>query len=320
LQLQTDINLDGASQSQLSLPEVTFSDDKSQLQLYGLRFTFSLDGQLSDGQMSFQLDSLKLSETGDAEVTIADVALSSQFTDLQGVPRGDGEFRVGTFALKQQQNPGFELNDLRYSASSTLDDNQLTSGLDLQLATLKLGGEIFTNGRAQLKVRGIDVAAVREMQTSARQLQAELHGQQVDPVILQLQMLELYSRLFQAGLEVSLQQLSLQSDGGTLQGQGMVNAQGLNLAGGNPLAFDKFDGQFQLDIDQALFNAGFRSLDNLQRHGQTSNSAVQNEQAEQLAGGLLQKGIFSRRKDGGYRLELSIEQGQAELNGNPIQL
>lgn len=316
LQLLTDVYLDGSSQSRFALPELSLSDNKVQLQLHGLRFDFDLDRQLSDGKISFRLDRFTLSEPGEAEFVITDVMLNSQFADLQGIPLGDGEFRIRKISLEQQQNPGFELNELRYDASNKLENGRLATGLNLQIAALKLGGETFTDGQLRLQVNGIDATAVRDMQAGARQLQAGLRGQQVDPIIRQLQMLELYSRLFQAGLTISLEQLSLSADGGALRGKGRANLQGLNLTGSGPAAFDKLDGNFQLDIDRNAFNAGFRSLDNLQRYGRVNNPAVQNELAEQLAGGLIQQGIFSRRDDGGYRLELSLEQGQAELNGN----
>ena len=104
-----------------------------------------------------------------------------------------------------------------------------------------------------------------------------------------------------------------------MQGQGSVTVQELDFSGASMLALDKLGGQFQLDIDRSLFNAGFRMFDNLQRQGEKSNPAVLNEQAEQVAGGLIQKGIFTRR-DGGYQFKISIEQGQAELNGHPFRL
>lgn len=259
-------------------------------------------------------------EAGAAELVIADVQMDSRFTDLQGLPLGGGDVLVGKVSLQQADKPVFELNELRYKALSTLENEQLTSGLELQLAGLTLGGETFTDGRLQLQVSGVDAAAVLEMRANARQMQAELRGQQIDPVILQLQLLGLYSRLFQAGLTVSLEQLSVQADDGVLQGKGSVRLQELNFTGGGSMAFDKLDGQFQLDIDSSVFNAGFRVLNNLQRQGRSDNPAVLNEQAEQLAGGLIQKGIFSRREEGGYRLDLSVKQGQAELNGKSFQL
>ncbi len=320
LQLQTDVSLSGSSQSHFSLPELTLADDEATFTLKGLRFDFDLEEQLSGGNLFFRLEGLSVVEAGSAELTIADVEMDSSFTDLQGLPLGGGDFLIGKVSLQQAEKPIFELNELRYNALSRLENEQLTSGLDLQLAGLALGGETFTDARLQLQVSGIDAAAVRELRTNARQMQADLLGQQIDPVILQLQLLGLYSRLFQAGLTVSLTDVSLQADEGTMQGKGSVTLQELNLSGGASTGFDKIDGQFQLDVDSSIFNAGFRALDNLQRQGRSANPAVLNEQAEQLAGGLIQKGIFTRRENGGYRLDLSIKQGQAELNGNAFRL
>jgi uncharacterized protein YdgA (DUF945 family) len=247
------------------------------------------------------------------------VQINSRFSEQQGLPIGSGQVRLGQVSLQQQNQPGFELNELRYQVSSSLENDQLASQLELQLDSLLLGGESFSDGKLQLQVAGIDAAAVRDLQASTRQIQAASAGQQVDPLIQQLQLLGLYSQLFEAGPTVSLQQLALRADQGELLGKGQVTLQDLNLTDGNGFAFDQLNGQLQLDIDLPFFQAGFRLVNNLKRQGRGSNPAVLNEQAEQLGGGLIQKGIFTRREDGGFRLELSLEQGQAELNGQPFR-
>lgn len=320
LQLQTDVGLNGASKTHFALDQLRFSDGTGEVLINEVMLDCNLDGHLSSGNLQFRLDTLELQATGQQKVILSGVDLDSDFAEQQGLLLGGGEFKLDRLLIEQQEQVALELTGLAYRASTLMNAGQLASELDLTLAELSLGGETFTDGQLQLKVAGIDVAAVRELQESAKQLQAELISQKVDPLILQLQLLGLYSQFFKEGLTLTLERLALRADEGILQGQGRLELQESDIAVSSPVAFDKLKGQFQLDIDRAVFNAGFRLFANLQRKGRTAlNPAVLDEQAEQLAGGLMQKGMLVRR-DGGYRLELSVDQGQGSLNGNPFNL
>lgn len=314
LKLQTDVSLKGDSQSRLVLPELNFSDGKLNLQLQGLRFGCRLDGHLSEGQIDVQLGGLTFAEPGGAQFVLGGVSLQSKFVDMQGLPLGGGVVQVERFAWQADGQADFELKDLRYTADSRLEQEMYASGFDLQLGALKLGGETFTDGQLQLQVAGLDGATIRQVQASARQLQAELIGQQVDPLILQLQLLGLYSQLLEKGLTFSLSHLELRTTDGLLQGNGRLALQGFDLSGGNLAAFEQLSARFQLDLDQPVFAAGFRAWDFFQHPESKRNAAVQDELAGQLAGGLVQKGILVR-KDGGYRLDFSVDRGEAKLNG-----
>ncbi len=318
LQLQTDVALDGSSQNRLNLPELRFSDQQTDFLLQGLPGEFDLESEMRGGQLLFYLDSLKVSEPGVAELMLADLEIDSRFADARGLPLGDGKLRIGELSLLQAKKAGIVLNELLYQVDSRLENDQLNSAIDLQLQQLQLGGEKFTDGKLLLRVTGIDAATVRELQDSIRQLQVELHGEQIDPLIIQLQLLGLYTQLFKEGVRISLPQLSLQADNGTLTGTGEVLLQQLNLAGGG-MAFDNIAAKLQLAVELPIFQAGFRAYSFLQDSGRNDNPAVLNEQAEQLAGALVQKGIFVRA-EGGYRADFSLKQGQAELNGQPFRL
>ena len=181
--------------------------------------------------------------------------------------------------------------------------------------------EQFSNAELKLAISGIDSAAVRNIQETLIQLQGDLIGQQVDPMVLQFQMIGLYSQLFREGIDLNLERLALQTADGGLTGVGSLHLEQLNLAGPGSLGFDMLKANFQLDLDHATFAALFRLIDSLQRKDLAPvNRAVLTEQAEQLAGAFVQKGLLSRRQDGGYRSELVVDEGKAELNGNPFKL
>jgi uncharacterized protein YdgA (DUF945 family) len=317
LQVQTDVELNGASKSTLVLPALTISDDGKRLQIKGLQLSFDLEREMTGGDVRLQLASLHLEQPEEASLLLTGVEMNSRFAAQQGLLLGGGFLTVGRLAITPESKPGLELNELRYETATMLEGDQLMSDLGVQLKELSLAGETFTDGQLRLKVSGIDAAALRELQDAAKQMQVELLDRQVDPVVLQLQLLDLYSQLFKDGLTLTLDQLSLQAGDGAIQGQGQLELQELNFIG-SPIAADKMTGQFRIDIDKAAFIAGFRLLDKLQRRGKSTNRAVVAEQAEQLAGGLVQKGIFSRRDNGGYRLDMTLEQGQGTLNGKPF--
>ena len=71
-----------------------------------------------------------------------------------------------------------------------------------------------------------------------------------------------------------------------------------------------------LEFNRPLFAAGYRFYDKF-RTGKNENIAVLNEQAEQLAGGLVQKGILTR-ESGNLSLNFLFSHGQKTLNGKPL--
>lgn len=319
LQLQTDVGLDGASKTSFKLPSLTLDDETGRVQLQGLLLDLALNGQLSGGELNFQLETLQVQNSGEVEIILSGVQLDSQFAEQQELPLGSGELRIEHLTIRSENRPAFELSELRYETSSSLQNERLATELNLTLAGMSLAGESISDGQLQLQLSGIDAAAVRELQKSAQQLQADLLNQQVDPLILQLQMLGLYSQLFTEGLTLTLNRLVLRTEDGALLGKGELMLQEIDRTEASPLAFDQLKGQFQLDIDRSVFVAGFRLFASLQRSGQSPrNPAVAAELAEQFAGGLVQKGILSRREDGGYRIEVSVEHGLGSLNGQPF--
>lgn len=321
VQLVTDIDWTGAVQASFELPEVDASDESGQITIKGLALYCNFDQQLSRGDVSFQLANLEVRDEQQTDFQLSGVNFFSRFAEQQGLPLGDGEFTLARLSLKTADQPEVTLDDLRYQAATFLEEDKLSSNLELNLAGLVLLNEQFSNAELKLAISGIDSAAVRNIQETLIQLQGDLIGQQVDPMVLQFQMIGLYSQLFREGIDLNLERLALQTADGGLTGVGSLHLEQLNLAGSGSLGFDMLKANFQLDLDHATFAALFRLIDSLQRKDlATVNRAVLTEQAEQLAGAFVQKGLLSRRQDGGYRSELVVDEGKAELNGNPFKL
>ena len=315
LQLQTDVALDGAVDSRFELPQLTISEAGSELKLRGLNFAAQLEAGLKAGVVDFRLQQLSLIEPGAGTLQLAGMKLQSDLHDLQGLPLGSGTLQLEQLRLSPAAGDAFALQGLSYQVATAQSGATLSSRVELLLSGLQLGGERFHDGQLVLKIAGIKVEAARRLHQEARQLQREFENRQTDPLLLQLRLAGLYSQLLRKGVSLSLERLSLRGEPGELQGQGrfeLTQAEdGASLQGVNGL-----QGQLQLQLDQALFSSGFRLIDALQHQGRKTNRAVLNEQAEQLAGALVQKGVLVRQP-GGYRLDFSLAQGQALLNGRP---
>ncbi|HEY5672175.1 MAG TPA: DUF945 family protein [Malonomonas sp.] len=315
LQLITEVKLSGASQTSFALPFADFEIEEGRLSFKNLNFNCRMNGQLSSAEIDFQLGALELQEQ-QSSLRLSGLALTSQLSELQGLPLGGGELTLAHLSVAAADQPAFDLKGLRYQVASRLDGEKFSSALALTLAELELLNEKFRAAELKLTLAGIDAATLRNVQQSAQQLQADLLEGQVDPLLLKLQLFGLYAQLLRDGTSLQLERLALQAEDGGLQGRG-----GVSLVGTGPLSFERLKAELLFDLDSGAFAALFRLFDSLQRQGQPAqNRAVLTEQAEQLAGAFIQKGLLSRREDGGYRSELKIEQGNAELNGTPFRL
>lgn len=314
LQLVSEIALSGASKTSFALPVADFELEDGRMSFKDLRFSCQLDGQLSNAVLSLQLGQLELQDQ-QSRILLSGFDFNSQFTENQGLPLGDGELTLARFSGNAAAQPAFDLKGLRYQVATRLDGDKLSTALLLSVAELALLHEKFTAAELKLTLTGLKAATLREIQRSAKQLQADLLAGQVEPFLLQLQLFSLYAQLLQDGLSLKLERLALQAETGSLHAQG-----GVSLVGSGPLSFDRLKADLLLELDAGAFAALFRLFDSLQRQGQPAeNRAVLTEQAEQLAEAFIQKGLLSRSA-GGYRSELKIEQGAAVLNGSPFKL
>ena len=317
--LLTRVDLHGRSHSTLGLPEWHFSDDSGELKLSGLNLVFDLDQTLSSGDYSLDLGTLSITVEGERRLELSGMTLQGRVAGARGLPLGEGELRIARIELHNSTQPDLDIKDLRNFFRLQLTGESLAGLTETSMGELLLLGERFTKARFKLSLRGLEVAAIQELQESLRQLQADLLSREVDPLILQMQMLGVYSQLLQGGLDLRLEQFDVQGEEGTLQGEGTLQLLKTKAPGTSGTSPEQVTGHLFLNIDHGIFASGVRALDRLQHQGRASaNRGVLNEQAEQLAGALLQKGILTNRQGGGYRVELAFDRGQGWLNGRSL--
>ncbi len=319
IQLTTDISLQGASQSKLALPEISFQDPGGRLKMNGFRASWSLDADLSMGELTCQLDSFVLQQAEQGEVVFSGLAISSQMTNLQDIPLGSGELLLEKLSIVGHGKPTLEVHNIHYLGQADLDQDVYRSTGALSFSTATLAEEKLNSGELKLVLSGLDPELLHSLQQTAKQLQSKVLNQQINALELQIQLLDLYPKLFNSGVTLSLEKLSLSSGDDQINGHGILTLLEKSAPQGAFFSLENIQGSFQLDIDRGAFVAGYR-LFNLLRFGESKNqnAAVLAEQAEQLAGGLVQKGIFTRQDGGKFHVNFSLLDGQGKLNGTRV--
>ena len=321
LQLITDISLLGASKSRLILPQLTFQGDSSNLGLTGFSAGWDLNSDLTMGNFVCLLDNLQLQQENQSELNLANLRMTIQMTDLQDIPLGDGEFQLEKLQLIRQGKSAIEFRNIQYRGQTDLIQGFFSSTFELNFGQLLLAGETLSDGKLKLTLSGIDAELLCSIQQTAQQLQQQALDQQSNSFELQLQLLGLYTELLNSGITLTLEELSLSADSGKINGAGVLNLPKESAVGSLLFSLENILADFQLEIDRGVFVTGYRLLNHLQAtEGNNQNPAVLAEQAEQIVGGLVQKGILVRQNGDKFRMDFSWVEGQGRLNGEPFQL
>ncbi|NOQ41770.1 MAG: DUF945 family protein [Desulfuromusa sp.] len=311
LQLITDFSLLGASKSRFILPQLTFQDDSVNLEITGFSIGWDLSADLTMGNFVCLLDNLQLQQVDQGELNLANLRISTQMTDLQDSPLGNGELQLEKLRLIRSGRPAIEFQNIQYRGQTNLNQGLFSGTAELDFARLLLAEETLSDGRLKLTLAGIDADLLRSIQQTGEQLQLKALNQQNSPLELQLQLLGLYTELLNSGATLTLEELSLSTDNGKINGNGVLSLLKESTSESSFFSLDNITANFQLEIDRDAFVTGYRLLNNLQSaEGKYQNPAVLAEQAEQIAGGLVQKGIFVRQDEDTYHLDFSWAEGQ----------
>ncbi len=320
-QLITDINLLGASKSRLILPQFKFQNDRGNLEITGFSAGWNLDGELTMGNFVCLLDSLQVQQADQSELNLANLKITSRMTDLQDIPLGNGELQLEKLQLIMGGKPAIEFQNIQSRGETALTQGLFSSSAELNFNQLLLAEETLRDGFLKLTLSEIDAELFHSIQNATGQLQQQALGQQNSSLERQLQLLELYTELLQSGMTLHLEELSLSTDNGEINGKGMLLLPQESASESSLFSLENITANFQLEIDRGAFVTGYRLLNDLQSaQGQYQNRAVLAEQAEQIAGGLVQKGIFTRQDGDKFRVDFSWAGGQGILNGEPLQL
>ena len=319
IQLITDIGLQGGSNSALVFPQLSFQGDDKTLTVTGIEIGWSLNKDLTSGDFICRLKELSLQQGAREVLNLDSLHIFTQTTDLQDVPLGSGKISLGRLKLEQPGMIPIEFQDIQYQGQTELTQGNFSGTFDLNFAQLLLAEEALSNGRVKLTLSGVDTALLKSLQQTAKDLQLKALDSQASSLELQIQLLGLYSKILNSGVTLSLEEVSLTSGEGGIKGSGELTLLEDSVSGGllSPLA--NINAKFQLDIDRTAFVNSYRILNNLQSADvENQNPAVLAEQAEQIAGGLVQKGVFVRQSGGSFHVDFSWDEGLGTLNGEPL--
>ncbi|MFK5927752.1 MAG: DUF945 family protein [Desulfuromusa sp.] len=320
LPIITDISFLGASKSTLELPQLSFQDDSGKLKMTGFSASWDLNADLTMGGFTCQLENLQRQQDNQNELNLTNLKISSQMTDLQDIPLGEGTLQVENLQLLEHGKPAIEFQNIQYRGQTDLTQKLFSNTAELNFDQLSLADETLRDGRLKLILSGIDTELLHSLQQTAKQLQLKALNQQGNPFELQLQLLGLYTQLLNSGITLHLEDLSVKSGEDKISGNGVLTLLNESSADGSLFSLANIQTNFQLDIDRGAFVTAYRLFNNLRSNGGNhQNPAVLAEQAEQIAGGLVQKGIFVQQGGDKFRVGFSWIKGQGTLNGNPFQ-
>ncbi len=319
LQIITDFSLTGASESQLIIPEITFEEEGSHIGIAGLSVGWNLNNDMTTGGVVFHLDHFQFKQDGQGGLSLSNLKLMSQITDVKEVPLGNGELQLGSLQITKQNKPVILCEDIHYKGKTELNQGSYNSLAELNIENLLLGKESFNKGQLKFSISGMESKKLRSLMQTAQQLQQQSLEIQGNSNELQLQLLSFYTQLFDSGVTLTLDKLSLQTEGGKFNGTGKLTLLNHPARENMPFFLGNLAGALRLIIDRGAFVTGYRFLNNLNIvEDDYQNPAILAEQAEQLAGGLIQKGIFVPKGKDHYLLDFTWSEGSGKINGVPL--
>ncbi|ABA89939.1 protein of unknown function DUF945 [Syntrophotalea carbinolica DSM 2380] len=317
LQMVSHFGLTGNSDMRMNIPVMETDRDGLRIRLQGLEMNGSLNAGMDDGDFDFKVASMQVRTPEIQDLTFDGFHGFFNYREQGGFPLGEGVLQLDKILLNREGVAGYELNGLSYRFNSTLTDRTLNQYVDVAFADLAVAGEACSNGRLKFEITGMDADAARALQEVYGSMSAEaLAGSDVDPFLIQLQIMSKTVELLQKGMHFKLETLALETAGGNIHAQGFVDVE--NMQQENRPAFDvkgvRAGATVYFDAD--AFVSGYRLVSAMQ--GEQFSAEDLSSQAASLAQSLVSEGILVKTENNGLEAELSFAEGKASLNGKPV--
>ncbi|MCW8859939.1 MAG: YdgA family protein [Deltaproteobacteria bacterium] len=249
--------------------------------------------------------------------TIAVTGLALGWEQGDELSAGQAEFRMEQLALGVDQRRT-ELSDVLVQSNSVLTEDNCANTTSIRFSRLLLAEEELLNGQMTFSLADISMKALRALQNSALEVQAQ--GISPQPSSMSFQLLGLYSELLQSGLSLRLEELSLETAEGKMNAAGALIFEPTDEILAALLTLSHISAQLQIKLDSDVFKTGYRLLNRTQDDEQRNVTvAVLNKEAGQVARDLVQKGIFVEQPGSDqFSVNFSLSEGQAILNGKAL--
>lgn len=318
LRIITDVGPTGAARSRLSMPQLKIASDLGpSVTIDRIAAEGRVNAAATEGSWDMTLDQLKLIVDEYNSVLLTGLQSSGEMTNLDYFPLGRNRTRVAAISFEDGRDNPLLLEGIEIHGNNLIDSSDIyLARSELAFARLLASGHEFQNGRLILELRDIDARVIDVLVEAGHSLRNQTSTTMIsDDEIASLFIEPLSRALLRSGLTLSLEELSLTADDANLHGQGLAT-----------LAANQADVNLEQLAEQIRFTLGtdfdIQILARINQlfSGKNGNLAQREEELRIVLGTMTQLGFLSRVGGDRFRLLVSYEDGEFELNGQAFRL
>lgn len=317
LKLVCHFGITGSSDAKMEIPAIVMEQNGAKISLAGIGLSGGLNAAMDRGDFDVRIASLQVQSTDEKDLAIAGLRYFGTYREVNGFPLGEGAFQLDDIQAMHGDIVTHALKKLLCRFNSTLTDQTLNEYVDITFGNIAVLDASCSGGQLKFDITGLDAESVRAIRDVYRgSSAAALNGGDVDPFMLQLQVMSKGMELLQKGMHFKLDALRLEHANGSMSAEGFVDLK--KREDGSAPTFDlkNIEAQANLHFDKGAFADGYRLASALR--GNRNLAEDLSRQAETLAQSLLAQGVLIQAEDGGLRADLSFADGKASLNGKPM--
>lgn len=319
LRIVTNVDPAGNARARLTLPQLSVATTDTLLTIERIAGEWHMNADATAGSWNVVFDQGKLQLDEETALSIANGKLSGEATDLHLFPLGSQQTTIDAMTLHAGDRALFSLTGISILSKTQRQASGLyDAGSDISVTNLEGEGEAFHQGRLNVVMTDISNEMIDAFLFLRKELRLSLRNNEFHVGDLEQRFVEpLLDEVLKSGLTLSLKELALATDGGSLAGSGQI----FLLPGHKqPLSFDlleQIDARLDLTFDARILNhlARFSGQQQTNR-----NAAVQEEELRMLLYGLAQLEFLTQQDVDRFRLLFSFEKGELKLNDQPLRL
>ncbi len=310
LSLISKVSLRGKLSNILSIPELHLQNGTLVLDIKDA--VASWNKKLHQpGQFSLKAEAL--------EIQHADEMFNLQRLDLSATTadnfRSSSTLSTAAMSLTSAEQNLMTTGSLSATTSTDLIDGKVVQKSELTVQQIDLQGEPFDEARLDMTISAIDPELLEQIQGTLHQLQRQTLLGQEQSFESQMQLLGLYMQLIHSGVTLKIDNLSVQQQASDFAAQGHLKLPD-NQNDFSGFSFAALDIVVQLGFDPQLFKSAWFAFNKVKDLEQ--NRAVSDELAEQVLGGLEQKGLLIKTQQGRYSLNYQKNENGTVLNNKSL--
>ncbi len=308
--LTSKAGLTGQLSNVLSIPELHLQNGTLALNIENADASWhkKLD---QPGQFALSADAFDV-QHGDEQFKLQQLEISATAADNF---RSTSTLTTAALSLADAEQKLIQAGSLAATTSTELIDGKMVQNSELTVQQIDLLGEQFDNARLDMTLSAIDPELLAQIQGALHQLQRQALLGQEQGFESQMQLLGLYMQLIHSGVTLEVNDLSLQQQDSDFAARGHLKLPD-SQSDFSGFSFTALDIAVQLGVDPQLFKSAWFALNRARQ--QEQNRAVSDELAEQLLGGLEQKGLLSKNQQGRYSLDYQKNENGTILNGKSL--